>query len=396
MNHLEKEPFEDINVNGARIRLVGTAHLSQASTDFVIEQIEKGSYDCVAVELCASRCQQLMEPEAVENMDLFEIIKKKKVLALAVMLAMSAFQQRIAQKFRIEPGSELKAAIQSAAEKNIPFELIDRDVGVTFGRFFGTVSWWERLQIFGEICAGIVSRDDPSKEEIESLKSGDLLEQVISGLSKTAPQIHNVLISERDRYMALKLSMLAYQRKEIVAVVGAGHLSGMIEAFKEPVEDPDRLIRELEKKPESKKWPRLIPFFVLALIFGGFFLGFQRSPALGMAILGEWVLINGGLSALGVIIASGHPLTVLTAFFAAPITSLNPTIGAGMVTGLVEAWIRKPTVADFAQLKQDSVTFSGWRGNRVSRTFLVFILSSFGSAVGTYVAGFRIFGKLFS
>ena len=115
-----------------------------------------------------------------------------------------------------------------------------------------------------------------------------------------------------------------------------------------------------------------------------------------MAILGDWVLINGGLSALGVIIASGHPLTVLTAFFAAPITSLNPTIGAGMVTGLVEAWIRKPTVADFAQLKQDSVTFSGWRGNRVSRTFLVFILSSFGSAVGTYVAGFRIFGKLFS
>ena len=159
--------------------------------------------------------------------------------------------------------------------------------------------------------------------------------------------------------MALKLSMLAYQRKEIVAVVGAGHLSGMIEAFKEPVEDPDRLIRELEKKPESKKWPRLIPFFVLALIFGGFFLGFQRSPALGMAILGEWVLINGGLSALGVIIASGHPLTVLTAFFAAPITSLNPTIGAGMVTGLVEAWIRKPTVADFAQLKQDSVTLGG-------------------------------------
>ena len=129
------------------------------------------------------------------------------------MLALSAFQQRIAQKLRLEPGSELKAAIQSASQKKIPFELIDRDVGVTFGRFFGTVSLWERFQIFGEICAGVVTRDDPSKEEIESLKSGDLLEQVISGLSKTAPQIHNVLISERDKYMSSKLSLISLQKK---------------------------------------------------------------------------------------------------------------------------------------------------------------------------------------
>ena len=229
---------------------------------------------------------------------------------------------------------------------------------------------------------------------MESLKKGDLLEQVISSLAESSPSIYAVLIAERDKYMAAKLITVCQKKREIIAIVGAGHLKGLCEILKTPFDNSVEVLRELDTKPQKRKWWRVVPFVILAFILSGFLIGFYRSPSLGFSILVEWVVINGGLSALGVLIASGHPLTILTAFFAAPITSLNPTIGAGMVTGLVEAWLRKPTVSDFANLKEDSGSFSGWRKNRVARTFLVFILSSFGSAIGTYVAGFRIFGKL--
>ena len=394
MNHFIGEPVEDLLVKGCSLRIVGTAHVSKASKEFVAEQVNKGSYDCVAVELCSSRFQQLTDPASLEAMDLFQVIKQKRVTTLAVMLAMGAFQQRIAAKFDLEPGAELKIAVDLARTKNLPIELIDRDIGTTLSRFFGMVSWWERLQVFGGLFTAIVTKDDPSEEEVESLKKGDLLEQVISSLAESSPSIHAVLIAERDKYMAAKLITVCQKKREVIAIVGAGHLKGLCEILKTPFDNSVEVLRELDTKPQKRKWWRVVPFVILAFILSGFLIGFYRSPSLGFSILVEWVVINGGLSALGVLIASGHPLTILTAFFAAPITSLNPTIGAGMVTGLAEAWLRKPTVSDFANLKEDSGSFSGWRKNRVARTFLVFILSSFGSAIGTYVAGFRIFGKL--
>jgi pheromone shutdown protein TraB len=177
-------------------------------------------------------------------------------------------------------------------------------------------------------------------------------------------------------------------------VVGAGHLKGLEAQLERGIEDPRAVIESLDRVPDGARWPRYISWLIVALVLVGFGIGFSRSPELGWRLVLDWVLINGGLSALGALVAAAHPLTVVTAFVAAPLTSLNPTIGAGMVTAAAEIYLRKPQVGDFARLREDTALFAGWRKNRVARTLLVFLLSTLGSAIGTYVAGFRIFGRL--
>jgi pheromone shutdown protein TraB len=195
--------------------------------------------------------------------------------------------------------------------------------------------------------------------------------------------------------MAVKLlHATATGQERVLAVVGAGHLKGLETYLRAGFEDGEQRVRELETIPVGRRWFRFVPWLIVALVLAGFALGFSRSPQLGLTLVIEWIVINGGLASLGVLLAGGHPLTIISAFLAAPLTSLNPTIGAGMVTALVEAWLRKPTVADFAALRSDTTSLAGWRRNRVARTLLVFFLSTLGSAVGTYVAGFRIFDHL--
>jgi pheromone shutdown protein TraB len=185
-----------------------------------------------------------------------------------------------------------------------------------------------------------------------------------------------------------------HEHENLLAVVGAGHLKGIANYLQNPPGSPAELIQQLEQQPRPSRWPKLIPWIIVALVLTGFIIGFQRNPDLGWELVLDWVLINGGLSALGALLAAAHPLTVLTAFLAAPLTSLNPTVGAGMVTAAAEIFLRKPTVADFGQLRSATTSLRGWWRYRVSRTLLVFVLSTLGSAIGTYIAGFRIFGRL--
>ena len=138
----------------------------------------------------------------------------------------------------------------------------------------------------------------------------------------------------------------------------------------------------------------MIPWLIMVLILSGFAIGFMRSPELGWRLVAIWVLINGTLAALGALLARAHPLTIISAFVAAPLTSLNPTIAAGMVTGLVEAWLREPKVSDFERLRDDITGLSGWFRNPATRVLLVFFFSNIGSSIGTWVAGFRIFESL--
>ncbi len=200
--------------------------------------------------------------------------------------------------------------------------------------------------------------------------------------------------------MAAKIQQVVADNdyKRLLVVIGAGHLSGMqkiLESKPQPtVQKAVDTITELETLPAESNWPKLIPWLIVLLIVGGFVTGFQKSPEMGWKMVIDWVLINGSLSALGALIAFAHPLTIITAFLAAPLTSLNPTIGAGMVTGALDAWLCKPNVEDFQQLKTDITHLKGWWKNRVARVLLVFLLSSLGSAVGTYIAGFTIFQRL--
>jgi len=313
-------------------------------------------------------------------------------------LALAAYQQRLADQFGIEPGAEQRAAILAARERRLPVLLVDREIGITLKRTAGNLSWWKRFGLFSGLLATLLSREEVTEEEIERLKEGDVLETTFAEFAEDRRDLYVPLIDERDRYMAARLrqEITGKRREKVLAVLGAGHLDGVAGHLREvPGQDPKAEIAELDRLPPPRRWPRLIPWLVILLVLGGFGYGFYQSPGLGLRVVLDWVLINGSLSALGAAVAAGHPLTVITAFLAAPLTSLNPTIGAGMVTGAVELYLRRPSIGDFGRLRRDTVAIRGWWRNRVSRTLLVFLFSTLGSAIGTYVAGFRIFERLF-
>lgn len=397
MTEIRPQPHTDLDLGATRVRLLGTAHVSRASATAVHDEIAHGDYDVVAIELCANRHHGMVDPDALGRMNLFEVIRAGKAPMVTAMLAMGAFQQRIAEQFGIEPGAEMRAAIDGAKARAIPLELIDRDIGVTLRRIYGNVPWYKRLYLFSGLFASVVVNDEIPEEDIEALKEGDLLESTFAQFADSAGPIYAPLIDERDQYMAAKLlEISARGPRHVLAVVGAGHLKGIERYLREPEAERNIRLAELEQSPPPRRWYKALPWLIVALVFVGFAIGFSRSPELGFRLVVEWVVINGSLAALGCLIAGAHPLTTLTAFVAAPLTSLNPTVGAGMVTALIEAAIRKPTVADFSSLRKDTTSLRGWRHNRVARTLLVFFLSTLGSAIGTYVAGFRIFDHLVS
>lgn len=390
------EPHIDITLGAASVRLLGTAHVSRASAEAVARELDSGEYDQVAVELCANRYRGMVEPDALGRMDLFEVIRSGKAPLIMAMLAMSAFQQRIAEQFGVEPGAEMRAAIAGADARQLELHLIDRDVGTTLRRIYRNVPWYKRLYLFSGLIASIIVDDEIPEAEIEALKEGDLLESTFAQFASSAQQIYAPLIDERDQYMAAQLLERVEQNPgRVLAVVGAGHLKGIAHYLAQGFADRGARIRELDTQPPARRWTKYLPWLLVGLFLAGFVVGFWRSPELGLTLVLEWIFITGGLAALGTLLAGGHPLTILSAALGAPLTTLHPAIGIGIITAPVEAWIRKPTVADFSRLRKDTTTFAGWRQNRVARTFLVFFLSTIGAAMGTYIAGFRIVDHLF-
>lgn len=391
------EPKLELVVGETRLTLLGTAHVSRASEEEVRGLLRSGDYDAVAVELCRSRLTALMDPKALSQMDLFSVIRQQRVYMVVASLALSAYQQRLADQFGIEPGAEQRAAVRVANELGLPVFLIDREIGITLKRISANLNWWKRYTLFTGLIAAMLTSDEVSEEEIERLKEGDVLETTFAEFAQDRRDLYVPLIDERDRYMAARLrSESARTRaKRVLAVVGVGHLKGVAAYLEQDDENPVAVTRELERVAKPSRWPRVLAWGLVLLILCGFGVGFAQNTALGWELVAAWVVINGGLSAMGALIAGGHPLTVASAFVAAPLTSLNPTIGAGMVTGAVELSMRKPRVGDFSSLRRDVGTWRGWWRNRVAKVFLVFLLSTLGSGVGTYVAGLHILDQLF-
>lgn len=397
----DPEPLLELTLDGSKVSLLGTAHVSKKSAETVSELLASGEYDHVAIELCDNRYRAIINPDALAEMDLFQVIRSGQAPMIMASLALGAFQQRIAEQFGIQPGAEMRAAINSADTQNIPVHLIDRDVGTTLKRVYRSVPWWKRMMIFSGLLASVLSRQEIEEEEIEKLKQGDLLESTFGEFREEAPEIYHPLIDERDEFMACRIQQIVAtdSPQNLLAIVGAGHLQGIADylgkgdSHGSENEIASRL-EELKAIPSRRNVLKWIPWLIVALVLTGFYLGFRQSPELGFSLVASWILINGSLSALGAALAGGHPLTVLTAFIAAPITSLNPMIGAGIVTGAVELALRKPRVGDFERLRQDVANARGWWRNRVSRTLMVFFFSTMGSAIGTWVAGARIFARL--
>ncbi len=390
------EPVQTLSIQESEITILGTAHVSRVSAETVRRMIRSEAFDAVCIELCQSRYNSIMRPNLLAEMDLFNVIRQGKASMVAASLALGAYQQRMAEQLGVEPGAEMKAAIMEAEKLGLPITLIDREVGTTLKRIYHNVPFWKRAYLIAGLFSSVLSREQISAAEIEKLKTGDLLETTFAQFSERTQDLFAPLIDERDRYMAAKILRATGERKQhrVLAVVGAGHIKGMRHYLENESFNPDTVIAELDVVPRKRSWLKVIPWIIVVLIGIGFYIGFQKSPDLGWSLVFQWVIINGSLSALGAAIAGAHILTILTAFVAAPVTSLNPTIGAGMVTAAVELWLRKPTVKDFAELRGDTATASGWRNNRVAKILLIFFLSSLGSAIGTYVAGFRIFGQL--
>jgi pheromone shutdown-related protein TraB len=388
------QPTRVVTVGETRYTLLGTAHVSRASADEVRRLIDSGDFDAVAVELCGSRHAALTQPERWAKLDLFKAIKEGKAGTIAASLALGAFQQRLADQLGIRPGEEMRVALSAAAEKSLPVLLIDRDVGVTLKRVYRGVPWWQRFALMGGLLGSLLSREKVSEEEIEKLKEGDMLESAFAEFAESSSAIYGPLIAERDRFMAIRLHEETAKKpyRHVLVVIGAGHLKGLAEALQRPTEPSERA--GLEAVPPPSPWLRFWPWLVVALVLTGFAIGFSRSPELGLQLLRDWVVINGSLAALGAIIATAHPLTVLGVFLAAPLTSLNPFVGAGFVAAGIELWLRRPQVGDFGTLRQDVTQLKGWWQNRVARTLLIFFLATLGSALGTYIAGFRILDRL--
>ncbi len=390
------QPYIYREINGAEITVLGTAHVSQASADAVADLVETQQFDAIAIELCSDRLRSIDNADADAQLDLFQVIRNGKVPMVAASLMLGAYQQRLADKMGIKPGAEMRKAIELAREYDLPLLLIDRNVGITLRRVYKSVPWWKRLTLVSGLFGGLLTREEVSEADIEDLKKGDMLNQVFSEFSGEAPEIYASLVDERDQFMAAKLGMHAQENagQKVLAVVGAGHLSGIGQYIDNAPADLGDRVDELNTVKPGTSWFKWLPWLIAAIVIAGFIIGFSRSPELGWQLLSVWLLINGGLAALGGIIAAAHPLTIFTAFFAAPFTSLNPMLGVGMVTGLVETLLRKPRVMDFSSLKTDVTSLKGWYRNRVSRTLLVFLLTTIGSAAGTYIAGFKMFQLL--
>ena len=391
-----EQPTREITRDGVHYTLLGTAHVSRASVIAVTEMAGTGNFDAIAVELCPARHQALTKQQQWKEMDLYRIIREKKAGLVMANLALGAYQRRIAEQFGIEPGAELKAAADAAISHDIPLQIIDRDLATTLKRSYRAVPWYKRIMLSTGLIMSTFSSDEIDEEQIEKLKEGDILESTFTEFAEQSPELYEALIAERDRFMAARLRQENTEKtgKHILVVIGAGHLEGLARYLETDQQDPQTEVESLSKLPPPNRWLKFVPWVIAALVFTGFYIGFSRSPELGWQLVTLWVVINGGLAALGALLARGHPLTILSAMVAAPLTSLNPAVAAGLVTGLVESWLRKPKVSDLESLRDDATTLKGWFKNPATRILLVFFFSNLGSAIGTWVAGFQIFGAL--
>lgn len=394
---LAGQPHQVVERDGVRYTLLGTAHISKESVDAVRAAIATGAYDTVAVELDAGRLQALADPDALAKLDLIKVIREGKTHLFAANLALAAYQRRLAEQLGVEPGAELKAAADDARARDLTLHLIDREVGLTFKRALARLGWWDRAKISAGIVLAMFGDEEVGHDEIEKLKQGDILESSFGDFATESPALFDTIIAERDRYMAARLRESATHAsgaREVLAVIGAGHLQGMARHLADDRAEPVEVREQLEQLKQKSS----IPWFTIALaafVIGGVAIGFYTGgPEVGSDLILQWVLATGLLGALGCAIAGGHPLSILAAFIASPLTPLHPALASGTISALVEASVRKPTYADFMALRDDVQTARGWWKNRVARVLLNFGLTSLGTAIGVWTGGLRMFGKL--
>ncbi len=362
------------------IILIGTAHVSKESADLVKSVIEEEKPDTVCVELCASRFQAIQQKDRWQDTDIVKIIKDKKSFLLLSNLLLASFQKRIAKQFDVKPGEEMIAAINTADSVEAQIHLADREIRTTLSRTWRVMKFWSKIKLILQLMLSMGQLDEIKEEDIEQMKQQDVLETLLAEVGKSLPELKTILIDERDQYLAEKIRTAPGNK--IVAVVGAGHVPGIQRNWDRNID-----LGALEQLPPKSrtvgvfKW--LFPAVIIGLFLAGFFFGGKKA---GTDMIVWWILANGILAGVGAIIALAHPATVLSSILAAPLTSLNPMIAAGWVSGLVEAFSRKPKVKDLEALPEDILSVRGFWKNNVTRILLVVVFTNLGSSLGTFIA----------
>ena len=376
-----------LELNNRKITLIGTAHVSAESISEVENVISDVKPDCVAIELDEKRYESITNPDKYRELDIIKVLKRKEGFLLLANIVMASFQKRMGKNAGVKPGEEMVAAINKAKELNIPTALVDRPIQITFRRAWKKTSAYGKTQLLSALLASGFSKDEISSEEIENLKQSSEMDSMMKELSELMPAVKQVLIDERDQYLASHIWKA--EGNNIVAVLGAGHLPGVEAHLKKIAENQASTdTSEIASIPESGIFSKimmwLIPVLIVAVIAFGFYIG-GKDAGSKMAL--NWILWNGILAGLGTLIAGGNPLTILVSFVGAPVTSLCPFIGVGIVAGIVQAAICKPQVKDLETLSDDAGSIKGFYKNKILRVLLVFLLSSVGSSIGTFAAG---------
>jgi pheromone shutdown-related protein TraB len=376
--------------NGTTFHVVGTAHVSARSVEEVTRVIEELRPEVVCVELCQGRHDALTQENSFRNLDIFKVVREGKTLYLLAHLALASYQRKMGNALGVKPGSELLAAIVAAKKVGARVELIDRDIHTTLKRTWANLGLWKRSMLLSSLLVGFGEDDDGdddkgkkelTEEDIENLKEGKALSEMLDELAKALPEVKTPLIDERDAFLVSGMEDAAKGAKDVVAVVGAAHVPGMRKRFGQPVD------REALAKlpPPSVLWTIVkwaVPLLLVgALVWGAFNSENVSAQDVVMALVVPTSVGAGVLTLL----TGGRPLSVLTAIVVAPIAAIHPLLGTGMVVGVVEAWARKPTVVDCERLPDDVTTLRGFWRNPVSRILLVAIASGLGTALGMWL-----------
>ncbi len=372
-----------IEMDGKQIILIGTAHVSSKSVDEVREVIKEEQPETVCIELCPSRYRNIADTDRWKNTNITRIIKEGQALLLLVNLILSSYQKRLALQFDIKPGQEMMQGIASAEEIGASLCLADRDIQTTMMRIWRSIGLWGKMKLFFQLIMSMFINEEIDEQELEKMKSGDMLSSALEELSRSFPHIKSILIDERDQYLAQKIKEAPGNK--VVAVLGAGHIPGIkLELSRE--NDLERLSQVMPASKITKIVAWAIPVLILALIASTF----SVDKTAGIDQVAAWIIWNGSLSALGALLALAHPLSILTAFIVSPISSLNPLLAAGWFAGLIEAIIRKPKVQDFENIAEDINSVRGFWNNKVTHILLVVALANVGSSMGAMLGGLEV------
>lgn len=379
-NPLDSEHIHELILDGKRVIIIGTAHVSKNSVEEVKEVIEYVQPDTVAVELCESRYQTIENKSSWENMDIVKVIRQKQTTLLLVNLILSSYQKRMAKQLGIQAGQEMIQGIESAKDIGAELVLADRRIDLTFRRILGNLSAWDKIKFMAQLVISLFLDEEITAEDVERLKSEDMLDSALNELSTAMPSLKVPLVDERDKYLAQKLREAPGDT--VVAVLGAAHIPGVLREI-HVNNDLQKLVTMPPKKKTGKIIAWAIPIIIISVIIATFII----NKDAGQQQLLTWIIWNGSLAGIGGIIMLAHPLSILAAIVVAPISSLNPLFAAGWAAGLVEFFVRKPHVKDFENIGEDASTLKGFWKNRVIRVLMVVVFVNLGSAAGMIIGG---------